>query len=123
MYVRALGMTQISIPSVLVATPAKARLLYRGATAYGTTETGMQILVFLVRSGGAAFVDVQHALELEQTRVSHAVKALVTSTLVEVSRDPTDPRRRVIRPTPTGRARVRKFVRSLEPLLEDTSDG
>jgi DNA-binding MarR family transcriptional regulator len=78
----------------------------------------MQILVFLARVDQAAFIDVQRALALEQTRVSHAVRALKDATLVGVSPDPNDPRKRLIKPTRAGRARVRKFVRSVEPLLD-----
>lgn len=106
------------LPSVLIETPTRARRLYLGASDHGTTETGMQILVFLVEVGQAAFVDVQRALELEQTRVSHAVRTLKNAALVVVSPDPGDPRKRIIKPTRTGRARVRKFVRSVEPLLD-----
>lgn len=83
----------------------------------------MQVLVFLVQRRGAAFVDVQRALELEQTRVSHVVKALKAAHLVEVSQDPTDSRKRVIKPTSSGRALVRKFVRSVEPLLEPANES
>lgn len=83
----------------------------------------MQILVFLSQVNQAAFVDVQRALELEQTRVSHAVKALKAANLVDVSSDPSDPRKRIVRPTRTGRAQVRKFIRSVEPLLEATDNG
>ncbi len=107
-----------SIPPALVEAPTRARRLYLGASDHGTTETGMQILVFLVQVNQAAFIDVQRALELEQTRVSHAVRALKDATLVVVSPDPGNPRKRIIKPTRAGRARVRKFVRSVEPLLE-----
>lgn len=111
------------IPPEFIEAPALARRLYRDAADHGMTETGLQILVFLVQVDQAAFVDVQRALELEQTRVSHAVKGLKDASLVDVSPDLGDPRKRLITPTRTGRALVRKFIRGATSQLREPREA
>lgn len=111
-----------AIPAELVETPARARRLYRAAPDFAVSETGLQVLVFLVRSRAASAVDVQSHLELEQSRASHAIKALRSKRLVASSVDLGDKRRQVLRPTRAGSALVARFLATVEPGLGQEQD-
>jgi DNA-binding MarR family transcriptional regulator len=103
------------IAAELIDAPAQARRLYRRAPELDVSATAMQVLVLLIREQGAIAKDVEDALELEQSLVSHVVADLLKANLVTRERDESDRRRQLIHATRSGTDLVQRFIDEFVP--------
>ena len=77
----------------------------------------VEVLVAVVESPGERVTEIAKMLSLAPNTVSTLVGRLVSAGLLERSEDPDDRRAAVLRATPAGRARVRRWRRERTDLV------
>jgi DNA-binding MarR family transcriptional regulator len=85
------------------------RVVRRRIHEHALAPAEVEVLVTVVERPGSGVRDIAHVLGLAANTVSTLVGALVHDGLLARTEDPNDRRVAVLRPTPAGRGRVRRW--------------
>ncbi len=85
------------------------RVVRRRVHEHALASAEVEVLVAVVERPGRGVRDVAHVLGLAANTVSTLVGGLLHAGLLARTEDPKDRRIAVLRPTPAGRARVRRW--------------